>query len=308
MTGTRSTSRRLLPSLINLILILIAFLFPASGAVAQEKLTIVTTILPLSDLVREIADTRARVVQLIPPSAEIHHFQLTPSDVKVLLNADLLLAVGGGLEPWLERLEKSAIDRKKTRILKFFDLLEISGYPGLRKGDPHIWLDLQADKLLVEKMVAELSSLDPEGTFYYRERGEKLAEKIADLDRRFREELASCQQRTVVVAGHDAFGYMADRYNLKIISLSGPHPEAQPGVRKLQQIIKFIREHKIRVIFYESSQPPLYAKTIARENGASLAALSAGVNLTSAQMAAKKNFLELMSDNLTALKEALDCR
>ncbi|MDI6844601.1 MAG: metal ABC transporter substrate-binding protein [Candidatus Saccharicenans sp.] len=299
--------RRPLSSLINLILILTALLFPASGAAAKEKLTIVTTILPLSDLAREIADTRASVVQLIPPSAEIHHFQLTPSDVKVLLKADLLLAVGGGLEPWLERLEKSAIDREKTRILKFFDLLENSGYPGLRKGDPHIWLDLQADKLLVEKIVAELSSLDPEGISFYRARGEKLAEKIAGLDRRFREELASCQQQTVVVAGHDAFGYMADRYNLRIMSLSGPHPEAQPGARKLQQIIKFIRERKIRVIFYESSQPPVYAKTIARETGASLVALSAGVNLTSAQMAAKKNFLELMSDNLTALKEALDC-
>ncbi len=308
MNGMRLASRRPLSSLINLILVLITFLFPASGAVAQEKLTIVTTILPLSDLVREIADTRASVVQLIPPSAEIHHFQLTPSDVKVLLKADLLLAVGGGLEPWLERLEKSAIDRRKTRILKFFDLLETSGYPGLRKGDPHIWLDLQADKLLVEKIVAELSSLDPEGTAFYRERGEKLVEKIVGLDRRFQEELARCQQRMVVVAGHDAFGYMADRYNLKIMSLSGPHPEAQPGARKLQQIIKFIRDHKIRVIFYENSQPPVYAKSIARETGASLAALSAGVNLTSGQMAANKNFLELMSDNLTALREALDCR
>lgn len=279
-------------------------LLPAAGA---ERPVLVTTIFPLTELARGVAGQRAEVRQIIPPAAEIHHFQLTPSDLKLLTEADLVIAVGGGLEPWLVRLEKSLRLAKNARTLRFIDYLLSVNYPDLRRDDPHVWLDFEADRILVDRLVEELSALDPEGGGYYRERGRILSAELSTLDARFRQEIGRCSGKEMIVAGHQAFAYLAVRYGLIPVSLSGPHPEAQPGARRLQEIIRLVREKKIGAVFYESSEPPAYASTIARETGARLFSLSAGVNLTRTQLLEKKSFLELMADNLQILKTALGC-
>lgn len=285
-------------------------LFAASylKSYSREALTIVTTIKPLTDMTSAVVGNRAEVRQIIPPSAEIHHFQLRPSDLKLLSRADLIIAIGGGLEPWLTRLEKSLGQKKKIRSLRFVDFLRSENYPALREGDPHIWLDLYADRLLVGRLIEELSLLDPEGAKYFREQGQKLMAELSSLDDRFYRELAHCHQKEIIIAGHEAFAYLASRYDLTLISLSGPHPEAQPGARRLKEIIRLIKDRKIEAVFYESSQPPAYARTIARETGVRLFSLSAGVNLTETQIREGKTFLDLMTDNLLTLKEALKCQ
>lgn len=279
-------------------------LLPATG---EERPVLVTTIFPLTELTRGVAGERAEVRQIIPPSAEIHHFQLTPSDLKLLAEADLVIAVGGGLEPWLVRLEKSLRKAKKARTLRFIDYLRSVNYRALREDDPHVWLDFEADRILVERLVEELCALDPEGAGYYRERSRALNAELSALDANFRQELGRCSGKEIIIAGHQAFAYLTTRYGLIPVSLSGPHPEAQPGARKLQEMIRLVREKKIGAVFYESSEPPAYASTIARETGARLFSLSAGVNLTRAQLRDNKSFLELMADNLQILTTALGC-
>ncbi|MCX8160439.1 MAG: zinc ABC transporter substrate-binding protein [Candidatus Saccharicenans sp.] len=275
-------------------------------AAPEGRPVLVTTIFPLAELARGVAGNRAEVRQVIPPATEIHNFQLTPSDLKLLNKADLVIAVGGGLEPWLVRLEKS-LGQKDARTLRFIDFLRSISYPALRQDDPHVWLDFQADLLLVERLLEELSRLDPEGSGYYQERARALNLELSALDSSFRRELASCRQKEIIIAGHQAFAYLTARYGLVSVSLSGPHPEALPGARRLQEIIKLIKDKKIEAVFYESSEPPAYASTIARETGARLFSLSAGVNLTGVQLSSGKTFLELMADNLKILKSALGC-
>lgn len=293
------------PALIFLALVLI---LPFSlKAPAEPRLKVVTSILPLTDLARAVAGQRAEIRQIIPPSAEIHHFQLRPSHLKLLAGADLLLAVGGGLEPWLDRLEKALAGGKKVRSLKFLNYLSSVGFPAVRLDDPHIWLDFEADLLLVRALVREMSELDPEGAAFYEERGQLIQSELQDLDERYRRELSLCRQREIILAGHQAFAYLASRYDLNLISLTGPQPEAQPGARKLQEIINLIKEKQIEAVFYESAHPPDYARTVARETGAELFSLSAGVNLTADQVRAGKSFLGLMRDNLLVLKKALKC-
>ncbi|MGQ9801569.1 MAG: metal ABC transporter substrate-binding protein [Candidatus Saccharicenans sp.] len=292
---------------VSIFLTLALMLFSLQKAPAEPRLKVVTTILPLTDLARAVAGQRAEVRQLIPASAEIHHFQLRPSDLKLLTGADLLLAVGGGLEPWLDRLEKALSLDQKARSLKFLDFLRSEGFPAVRPDDLHIWLDLEADQHLVRALVREMSELDPEGTELYSERGQLLLSELKELDERYRRELSICRHQEIILAGHQAFAYLTARYGLTLISLTGPHPEAQPSARKLQEIINLMKEKQITAVFYESSQPPDFARTVARETGAELYNLSAGVNLTAAQVRAGKSFLDLMRDNLVVLKKALNC-
>ncbi|RFT16056.1 MAG: Zinc ABC transporter, periplasmic-binding protein ZnuA [Candidatus Saccharicenans subterraneus] len=276
-------------------------------AAGSARPVLVTTIFPLTELARGVVGQRAEVRQVIPPSAEIHHFQLTPSDLKLLAEADLVIAVGGGLEPWLVKLEKSLRKAQTARTLRFIDYLRSADYRALRQDDPHVWLDFEADRILVGRLVEELCALDPEGEEYYRERGRALSAELSALDARFRQELGRCAGKEMIIAGHQAFAYLATRYGLVPVSLSGPQPEAQPGARRLQDIIRLVREKNIGAVFYESSEPPAYASTIALETGVRFYSLSAGVNLTRDQLQENKSFLELMADNLQILKKALGC-
>ncbi|MGB9765594.1 MAG: metal ABC transporter solute-binding protein, Zn/Mn family [Candidatus Saccharicenans sp.] len=295
---------------IGLILILItAFSFghQAGRQPEAKKIKIVTTIFPLTEMAMGVAGERAEVYQLIPTSIEVHNFQLKPKDLKVLSEAQILISVGGQLEPWLDKIEKS-LKMEKTRKIRFFNYLENAHYPHLIPPDPHLWLDLKADSLLVDKIREELNSVDPEGIEYYDHNGEALKKELLNLDEDFIKSLGSCQQKILVVAGHQAFGYLASRYGLEQVSLTGQNPEAQPSPRKLEEIISLIKLRKIQTIFYESSTPPAYAETIARETGVKLRSLSTGVHLSRTEIEKKVSFIELMKKNLAILKESLSCQ
>lgn len=294
-------------TLVILGLLLLSFLTGQSQAEQQQKLRLVTTIFPLTELVRAVSVDRAEILQLIPTSAEVHTFQLRPSDLKTLAEADLLICVGGHLEPWLGKVEKS-LNNKKLKTIRFFDYLSTVNYPGLKPEDPHLWLDFQADCLLVEKIVEELTILDPPGAVMYKKRGQELLNELKSIDEEYQKTIACCQQKDLIIAGHQAFGYLATRYGLQQVALTGPNPEAQPSPRKLQEIINLIKTRQLKAIFYESSTPPAYAQTIARETGVKLYGLSTGVNLTRSEIEKKIGFLELMKRNLETLKKGLVCK
>ncbi|MBC7363912.1 MAG: zinc ABC transporter substrate-binding protein [Candidatus Aminicenantes bacterium] len=289
---------------------LLLFLFLASSQLArteqQPKLKIITTIYPLTELVQNITGDRGEVFQLIPTGAEVHNFQLRPSDVAQLRQADLLVAVGPALEPWLPKIE-TALGRKIKQKIYFFDELKKVGFPGLVEQDPHLWLDLKADDLLVKAVVNQLAELDPKGRLYYSERGQKLRAKISNLDREFQEQLANCRSNIFIVAGHQAFGYLARRYHLQLVSLVGANPESRPGLKKIQEIIELIKKEQVKAIFYESSVTPYYARAIAQETGIELYPLSTGVHLRPEEIKNKIGFLQLMKQNLETLKKALGC-
>lgn len=288
------------------IVFLLTITISRSLAETPKKLKVVTTIFPLAELARAITTERGEVSLMIPASADIHHFQLRPSDLKILIQADLLIAVGEKLEPWLTKIEKS-LEKEKVQSLKFLDYLESIGYPGLRNDDPHIWLDLEADALLAKKIAEELSRLDPEGTEVYRKNSQELIAEISSIDEQYRRVLSGCRQKHLVVAGHQAFAYLASRYGFIPISLTGANPEAQPGARKLQEIVNLIKSEQIKAIFSESSSPPIYARAIAEETGAEIYTLFTGVSLSRLDIEKKKSFLEIMKDNLKTLHSALDC-
>lgn len=279
----------------------------AGQTVTSREIKIVSTIFPLAEMAREVVGERGEVFQLIPSGIEVHDFQLRPSDVVRLRQADLILAVGAGLEPWLKKIE-SVLDNKHIQKIYFHDELKKRNYPGLDDEDPHLWLDLKADELLVGALVEALVKIDAAGEKYYLERGFRLQRQLAALDREFQEQLKSCRSDVFIVAGHQAFGYLARRYNLKLYSLVGANPEARPGLKKLQEIVEIIKKERVRAIFYESSVNPYYAESIARETGVILYPLSTGVNLKVQDIEKNVSFLKLMEQNLNILKTALECQ
>ncbi|HPU93622.1 MAG TPA: zinc ABC transporter substrate-binding protein [Candidatus Saccharicenans sp.] len=292
--------------LIILLSVLFMAVFPRVGQAAEPDVLIVTTIFPLSEFARQITAGQEEVYQLIPTSAEVHDFQLRPSDLAKLRSANILIRIGSNLEPWLDRILNS-LDNQQLTVISFTEIIKNSAYAGLRIEDPHLWLDFEADQLLVKAITEVLARLNPARADTYRKNGQALVGRLVWLDNQYQQNLTSCQSSDLVIAGHQAFSYLAARYKLNQIALTGLNPEAQPTPRRWQEVINLIRARQIKSIFYESSSPPSYAREIARETGTRLYRLSAGVNLSKDEINQKKSFLSLMEENLKILMEGLGC-
>jgi zinc transport system substrate-binding protein len=125
---------------------------------------------------------------------------------------------------------------------------------------------------------------------------------------KFRDGLASCRGRDIVLAGHGAFGYLARRYGLVQTALYGLSPDAQPRPVDLMKAVEFCRQKGVRTVFFENSVSPALSKTLAREIGGRVLVLHAGHNLTRDEQDRGVGFFTLMEENLNSLRDGLGCR
>jgi len=275
------------------------------------------TVFPLREFAAAVAGVRGEAELLLPPGAGVHSWQPRPGDIGRLAACDLLVYIGANLEPWLPGLLK-ALPGGKIRALEVtagLSLLEAAADDehGHEEGaheqlDPHVWLDFELDARIVRKIADELSRIDPAGRPEFTENADRLAARLRELDLKFRDGLAACRGRDIVLAGHGAFGYLARRYGLVQTALYGLSPDAQPRPLDLMKAVDLCRQKGVRTIFFENSVSPDLSRTLAREIDGRVLALHAGHNLTREEQDRGLGFFELMEENLSVLREGLGCR
>jgi zinc transport system substrate-binding protein len=260
----------------------------ACGGTGSEDAEVVAGFYPLAYAAERVAGETVSVRNLTPPGVEPHDFELSGRDVQAIGEADLVLYLGGGFQPALER----AI---ATTGAPGIDLLE--GLP-LREGDPHVWLD---PVLYAEVGLRIGRELGREA------RAEELAAELAELDREFRRGLADCDRRAVVTS-HAAFGYLTARYELEQVAITGLSPEAEPAARDLEAVVTDVRERDATTVFFETLVSPRLAETVAREAGARTDVLDPLEGLAEDDAAAGADYFSVMRRNLEALRRGLGCR
>jgi zinc transport system substrate-binding protein len=274
------------------------------------------TVFPLREFAAAVAGERGEASLLLPPGAGVHTWQPRPGDIARLSECDLLLYIGSGLEPWLPDLLK-AFPRGRIRTLEAAAGLAVAG--GVEEGnhleehdhgalDPHVWLDFELDVRIVARIAEELSRLDPSGGPIFSANAGRLIARLKDLDAEFRDGLAGCRGRDIVLAGHSAFGYLARRYGLVQTALYGLSPDSQPKPRDLIKAVDFCKQKGIKTVYFENSVAPDLSRTLAREIGGRVLVLYAGHNLTRDEQARGIGFFDLMEKNLASLREGLGCR
>jgi zinc transport system substrate-binding protein len=252
----------------------------------SERTDVVAAFYPLAWATERVADGSVQLRNLTPPGTEPHDVELTARNVERIRSADVVLYLGGGFQP---AVEDAVAGASGTTI----DLLV---NPVGR--DPHIWLDPIRLAEVVKRIARAL------------EREDAAAEptaKLRALDRDFKRGLSRCRSREIVTA-HEAFGYLARRYRLKQIAITGVSPEAEPTPRQLEKVIDRVRETGATTVFFETLVSPRLAETVARETGADTAVLNPLEGLTEEQAERGEDYLSLMRDNLAALRKALGCR
>jgi zinc transport system substrate-binding protein len=185
---------------------------------------------------------------------------------------------------------------------KGIDLLSVEGHQ-----DPHFWLDPILAKQMVGNILNGLVQFDPQNKEYFTANANVYLAQLDKLDQEFTQGLESCKTRTVVTS-HEAFNYLAKRYNLNLVPIAGISPDEEPSPAKLAEISQLVKDQGVEYIFFETLVSTRLADTIASEAGAKTAVLDPIEGLTDEDQASGKNYLSVQRQNLANLRTALACQ
>ncbi|MDD4296473.1 MAG: metal ABC transporter substrate-binding protein [Ruminiclostridium sp.] len=170
--------------------------------------------------------------------------------------------------------------------------------------DPHVWLNPLNAKKQMEAIKDGLVKVDPSNSRFYQDNYDFYAKKLDDLDKAYKEAVNEFARKEIVVS-HEAFGYLCNAYGLTQIAIEGISSESEPTPAKMAQIINFVKENDVKVIFFEELASPKVAEAIARETGAKTDLLNPLEGLSEENSKAGKDYFSVMEENLEALKRAL---
>ncbi|HZK25587.1 MAG TPA: zinc ABC transporter substrate-binding protein [Oscillospiraceae bacterium] len=283
------------------------------------KLTVYTSFYPLYDFTRKIGGNHVNVINLVPAGASVHDWEPGPQTLASLLEADLLIVNGLGIEPWLNKLAATLegnvpIVNTSAGVVLLYGSddhvhNEHSGVADDEAAaaavpDPHIWLDPANALQQAERIAAALIDLAPQYAEEFQDNLAAFRQAIAELDLAFQETLQTAARHEFVVT-HLAFSYLAKRYNLTQLAISGLTPQAEPSPAQMSELIKLMQEHNIRYIFQEPFTSGRLAAALAAEVGAEILTLHPLAGLTPEEEKNGEDYFTIMRQNLAQLAKAL---
>ncbi|MBO9555239.1 metal ABC transporter substrate-binding protein [Cellulomonas sp.] len=282
----------------------------------DDTVHVLASFYPLQMIAEQVGGDRVTVDSLTPPGAEPHDVELSPAQVSRIDRADLVVYLSGFQAAVDEAIEQTSPERV-VDVADVEDLLTLE-QEGTESHadeidhadedshdhgalDPHFWLDPSRMPAAVDAVTDALSQADPENTDEYRANADALNARFDDLDQRYTEGLASCDTRTFVTS-HEAFGYLAHRYDLHQVGISGLDPDAEPSPKRLAAVEDIVREEGVTTIFFEQLVSPKVARTLAADLGIDAAVLDPIEGVTG-----DADYFSIADDNLAALRVALSC-
>ena len=279
----------------RIVLVIVAALLVTGCSGASSGSDVVAAFYPLAYAAERIGDGSVHVDDLTPAGAEPHDLELTPRAVARLQSARVVLYLGHGFQPAVSK----AVEQAKGQRVDVLDGLPLRASTGSEEGltaDPHVWLDPVLFARIAHKIGAVLHrSAAP------------LQRDLLKLDREYGQGLRSCTRRELVTS-HAAFGYLAARYHLRQVPITGLTPETEPTPQQLARAVEQVRRTHATTVFFETLLSPRLAETVAREVRARTAVLDPIEGLTAAEEEQHLTYLSLMRRNLATLRKALGCR
>lgn len=300
-----------------IILVVLLLLLTSCSPVVEkdpDKLLVYTSFYTMYDFTSKIGGDKITTLSLMPPGAEPHDWEPTPQQMKELDKADLFVYNGAGIEGWadsiLASLDKDIPVVKTSEHLELLTNEEEDDHDHDHEGhdhgayDPHTWLSPLNAKQEMWEIANALAHLDPDNAPYYWENYRQQAKRCLTLDSSIRKELENLPTRELVVA-HAAYGYFTTEYGLTQVSVRGFSPESEPSPKRMAEVIDFIRDNHIPVIFYEENSPSDIVEAISRDTGAKYQILSPIESVALKDQEQGIDYYYLMERNLQTIKGGL---
>lgn len=279
------------------------------------RLTVTAAFYPSHFVAERVGGDAVTVTNLTTPGAEPHDLELTPKQVASLGEVDLVV-YQKGFQPAVDAAVQTVPPKRVVDTASFLTLQpgshdhdhadseEHAEHADDEALDPHTWLDTTNLASVAERVRDELTAAQPASAAAFAQNTRELVADLGTLDGEFRQGLTGCQ-RTTFITSHDAFGYLAARYDLEQVGIRGLDPDTEPSAARIAEVQATARQHGVTTIFFETLVSPDVANSVAGDLGLATDVLDPLEGLT--EQSRGRDYLEVMRANLAALQKANGC-
>ncbi len=320
-------------------LVMLLVFVSAGAAIAEEKkLSVVTTIFPVYDWVREVvgANDNAEITMLLDSGVDLHSYQPTAEDIMKVATCDVFAYVGGESDEWVEDALAETVNPDMTVV----NLLEAMGedikmeeiVEGMEhehehdeddhdedehdhehehedEVDEHVWLSLRNAQKLVKTLADALGEADPANAEGYAANADAYIEKLATLDGEYAAAVAAGDFDTLLFGDRFPFRYLADDYGLNYYAaFAGCSAETEASFETVAFLAGKVDELGLKSVMTIEGTNHKIAETIVQSTqakDAGILALNSMQGTTAQDVAGGATYLSAMERNLEVLKEAL---
>lgn len=296
----------------------------------ETKPKIMATFYPMYEFTKAVVGEEADVELVIEAGVEAHDYEPSARDMGRLAQADAVVYNSSSMETWIDKVRENT-GKEVTYVEAAQDIELMTGHShsheeadheghdheGHDHGeeaheetdteealDPHVWLNPQMAQTEVKTIVTELSQLFPDKAANFQKNGNDYIEKLKALDKKFESAFANKKQRTFVTQ-HEAFGYLAKRYDLEQTGITGLSTEEEPSPKRLAELKDIVQEKQLKTIYFEGNATSKVAETLAKETGVSTSVLNTLESLSDQEQKDGATYLTVMTENLNNLQKVI---
>ena len=295
------------------------------------SVSVIATTTMLGDVANNIISCAGGTTTvLMPVGADPHDFSASSDQVASMVNADLVITNGLGLESGLrDALENAANDGANVmevaaliNPIKFGsgghddhsdeeghdDHSDEEGHDDHGHGDldPHFWFDMNRMADAAQLIGAELTQIT--GDEVYITCADTTATQIQSAESDVREILESVQvEKRILVTDHDALGYLAAVYGYEIAGAVIPAgtTAASPSSSDLAELVETIKAEDVNAIFANTAVPNDLADAVAAETGDDVSVVTLYVGSLGGPDSPAATYIDMMRSNASLIAQAL---
>ena len=305
-----------------------------SNSEETKKLSIVTTIFPAYDWVKQVVgdNKNVEISFLIDKGVDLHSYQASAADIAKITDSDLFVYVGGDSDDWAEDIIK------ENPNLNYINMVDSIGEAALAEElvegmqdeeehdneseehaneegeheegeeeiDEHVWLSIKNAETIVSAIEAKLAEIDPDNKAEYEKNANDYLAKLDELDKEYKDTLSSIQNKTIIVGDRFPFRYLVNEYGIKYYAaFKGCDAGSEASFETVKFLANKMDELNMSDIFIIDGSKGDLAKTIVdntKDKNANVLVLD---SMQSTKSSDNASYLDIMKKNLEVLKEVL---
>ncbi|MFH1089008.1 MAG: metal ABC transporter substrate-binding protein [Candidatus Uhrbacteria bacterium] len=269
-------------------------IYPQLTSQQTSELSVAATIFPIYDIAKNVAGDAVKVTLILPPGADAHSFEPSPSLIKEISGAKVVYAIGGPLDAWSSVLATNV----GAETITVSSGIKFRSANDEEDGsfDPHYWLSVKNAKTITANISADLISRWPEKKEQIIINTNDYLKQLETLDQEIRTTLQNLPQKNLVTF-HDAWYYFAEAYDLTIAGTFEPTAGREPTPQYLANLISVLDTANVKTMYYEPQMSINNLETFARDYNISLAVLD-----DIGGKAPYDSYINLMKTNVSTLK------
>ena len=282
----------------------LSILFLLSGCATNtkkstDKISIVTTIFPVYDFVRAVADDKADIKLLIDPGTEVHAFDPIPSDIMAIKNSDCFFYIGGESDVWVNTVIDDV--SHPVTLMKCVDTIEEEDG---HHHDEHIWTSPYNAQKMVSEIAKILAEIDANNADIYLENAKKYNNEIQAVAERIQKVVNTAENPFMLIADRNPYVYFANAFGIEYkAAFGGCANSTDISIKTMSALIDTVKSRKLKCAFYTEMSSRNIAKTLKEETGINIYQLNSAHNVTKEEFEKGVTYVDLMKANADALEK-----